>query len=191
MYAVDGGNLENIRVLLQAGADPNICPDEDATPPAVFYAMPSDNIEALDLLYQYGTDINLIPKSQGHSAIMYATQYNAKDCVVGLLAKGALLHQRGNEGASVVTMAATNASVELMEILTQANIRGLPMDDVHIQQYWKKFQERDSEYTGQKAPVEVERAAFQALLDSIQVEGDSGDDEHDEQYVDAQQQFNS
>jgi ankyrin repeat protein len=176
-YIANGANVELIMTLLQAGADPNIYPQEDDCTPAIFNFIKTDNVEILDLLCQYGADVNLRSRLWGYSAVMYAAQCNAKECVISLIEKGARLDYIGTDGASIIHTAAANASVELMHILAEAKIRGLPMDSQHVQSYWTQFDSRDTKYIGQRASMEVECAAFLALLHSVQVLGEDGEDD--------------
>lgn len=47
------------------------------------------------------------------------------------------------------------------------------MDEEHIQRYWERFTKcRDTDFVGARKEREVERAAFQKLLDSVQDDDD-------------------
>lgn len=190
-YMAEEVDIEFVKMFLDAGADPNIYPDENDCTPLIFNFIKTDHVQVLDLLCQYGADVNLRSRRRGYSAVMYATQCNAKKCVRALIEKGARLDYIGSDGASILHTAAASASVEIMHILAQSKIRGLPMDSESVENYWVEFDSRDTKYIGEHAPIEVECAAFQELLSSVEPDlGDAADADEDheaERYFDARE----
>ncbi|KAI4925691.1 hypothetical protein J4E85_007570 [Alternaria conjuncta] len=69
---------------------------------------------------------------------------------------------------SIVHYAALQGDVETMQILEQACVEGLRMDDEELEWVWGSFDQRDQYLFPQyRAPLEVEEAALQALIDSV------------------------
>lgn len=168
MYAADRGNPVTTLTLLKAGVDPNLNITYPEGISALVYAVKAGCVEVIKNLCRYGADVNIRFENWHFSTVMLAVYYNTATCVQFLIDKGAHLDLVTSRRDSVVSLAAAFGSVEIMRKLTVKNIRGLPIDAVHIQWYWSRFDCRDIEYGGQRAPVDVERAAFEELLDSIQ-----------------------
>ncbi|KAI4681614.1 hypothetical protein J4E81_009780 [Alternaria sp. BMP 2799] len=104
----------------------------------------------------------------GHTAAMIAAQNNNHDVLKTLIYHRAQLNNTTLEGHTVVHSAASCGDIETMKILEQACIKGLPMDEEALEQYWLWFDERVHYIIPtRRASLEAEEAAFQALLDSI------------------------
>ncbi|KAI9660255.1 MAG: hypothetical protein M1831_003563 [Alyxoria varia] len=69
--AIWENNKEVVRVLLEAGADPN-CPDETGRTPICFRP---NKIEMVKVLLEYGADISLADH-EGHAALWYAERHS-------------------------------------------------------------------------------------------------------------------
>ncbi|KAJ4342843.1 hypothetical protein N0V95_006822 [Ascochyta clinopodiicola] len=104
----------------------------------------------------FGAELDL-PVSNGWSLAEYAIYMNKPD-LNGLAKRGYSL---------VIYFAASTGDVRTMQILTKAKIEGLPMTIEYRELYWDAFGSRDESFVGVRQSPEVERAAFQALLDSI------------------------
>lgn len=84
-----------------------------------------------------------------------------------LVDRGASMVSLDDDGYSIIDLAALWADILTMEILQNACIDGLSMNDDMIEYHLTCIDTRDTYFTGRRAPIEEERAASQALLDSI------------------------
>lgn len=101
------------------------------------------------------------------SAVHTAIQFNRRSTLQLLIDRGASLNSIGKSFFSTVHFAALYADIETMRILQEAHIEGLRMDSDTFNSYWTFFDARHDFFQGTRAPIEDERAAFQALLDSL------------------------
>lgn len=77
-YAMRAQNVEAAKVLLEAGADPNIANEKKITPLAYINGMPEE-LELLKLMLDKGGDVNF---NNGHHGILEGIKkYRAKDDV--------------------------------------------------------------------------------------------------------------
>ncbi len=89
MYAADIGNMQIVKMLMDAGANPNFNPLYDSEPPALHAAVLKKNPELVDLLLLYDiTDVNFTD-SVGRTALFQAVYYGDKECADVLLFHGA------------------------------------------------------------------------------------------------------
>ena len=107
--AAFGGNLEIVRVLLEAGADPNLTPepepDEDDSNPPLWFA---NSAEVTKLLIDAGADINFQNSSGDTILIMTARRWGALKKMKVLLENGADINIKNNEGKTALMYAAKN-----------------------------------------------------------------------------------
>ncbi len=113
MHATVLGGVELMRMLLDAGADPNAKNHRDAT--ALLWA--STNVEAVRLLLDRGADAN-VRSVEGRTPLMLAAmQPSGADLMTILLAKGADANAKDLAGRTTLMNAAAAGSVESLRLL--------------------------------------------------------------------------
>src|SRR6266404_2575058 len=113
MHAAAFGNLETLKLLLDAGADVNARNDFDATA-LLWGARDPDKAE---LLISRGANVNSRSK-QGRTPLMMASLLQGGSPIVALmLTKGADVNVRDNGGNTALGLAATIGEVEAMRLL--------------------------------------------------------------------------
>lgn len=154
---------ELVPLLLKHGSDAdNRCESELAS----CFAVTTDP-NVYDALMDYVTDWEAADR-QGFTAIFRAVMGNHAPAVRYLCNKGAQLNRMAKMGGTLITYAATYAGIEVMEILTEARISGIPMKDANIKKYYSYFIAfRDNSFVGTRAHFEAEESAFSALLSSV------------------------
>jgi len=113
MYAAALGSLESMRLLLEAGADPNAANAFDATP----LMWCAGDAAKVRLLLSKGANADARSKL-GRSALMIAAAYDgAADAARLLIEKGADVNARDKGGNSVLAQAAGSNNVEVARLL--------------------------------------------------------------------------
>jgi ankyrin repeat protein len=113
MHAAAFGNVETLRILLDAGADVNARNRVDAT--ALLWA--SGQPDKARLLIERGADVNIQSK-QGRTPLMVAASRRGNAAIVALLlSKGAEVNARDRVRASALNLAALTGDVEMMRLL--------------------------------------------------------------------------
>jgi hypothetical protein len=111
----DWDDLEAARLLLEQGANPNVC-GWDKTP--LLIAAEQENEEMVDLLLSYGADINqvgrLVPSLSGYSALHYAAEKGDTKLALLLLDKGADVNIKGTGDISPLHLASSGPMIELL-----------------------------------------------------------------------------
>jgi ankyrin repeat protein len=155
-----------VEVLLRAGTD--IQRKNDSQLAILEEAVVTNaSVGACRLLLDYGAVLDS-ENSNGWSAVAYAVRLNRHSVLELLVERGAALDTLADRGYSrLITFSAYTADVRTMQILTKARINGIPMDSEDRMWYWHDFGKRDKHFLGDRQSEEVERAAFQALLDSV------------------------
>ena len=148
-----GGDLEIVRVLLEAGADPNLIPDDETTPPI----WSSGSGEIAKLLINAGADINFqdsngktdlmitaggwgrlekfkvllearantqIIDNQGKTALMYAVKDSYNLEKVRLLIKaGTNVNVKDNNGNTALSLAKEAGDNKIIQLLLEAGAK--------------------------------------------------------------------
>jgi len=113
MYAAALGSLESMRLLLDAGADPNAANDFAATP-LMWCAGDSAKVR---LLLSKGAKVDVRSKL-GRTPLLIAAAYDgATEAARLLIEKGADVNARDNSGMSVLEQAASSNHIELVRLL--------------------------------------------------------------------------
>jgi hypothetical protein len=130
-------------------------------------AILTGSMDICELVLEYTADINA-QDNFGFSALSYAILKHFHAGLKLLLNHGADTTQSDCYGNSVFVMVALFGDIETMRILEDEQIEGLPMEPLDIAIYWDWFlNARNHHFLGRRAPVEEEKEAFQAFLDSI------------------------
>lgn len=154
---------EIFELLLRNGCDPRV---ENKGRLALSYAACFSSPMVCNFLLALGVDIDS-RDALGETPLCCAIRDNRHPNVQLLIDRGASMVSLDDDGDSIIVFAALWADITTMDILQNACIDGLYMSDDMIKYYWGCFDDRDAYFVGERAPVEEERAAFQALLDSI------------------------
>jgi ankyrin repeat protein len=116
MHAAAFGNLETLKLLLDAGADLNAQNNFDAT--ALLWAG-RDPEKAL-LLIERGANVN-VQSRQGRTPLMIASLRRGGSAIVALmLAKGADVRVRSGRGGTALGLAASVGDAETIKLLLSA-----------------------------------------------------------------------
>jgi ankyrin repeat protein len=129
---------------------------------AVAYASPT----VCGIMLDAGADIES-RDNQGWTPLCHAIYRNRHHNIQLLIDRGAFLDVLIYNGGSIVGFAAVWGDVETMAILQEACIEGLYLGRDMVKLYWTWFNGRDHTFLGQRAPLEDEQIAFEALLRSI------------------------
>src|SRR5215813_915894 len=113
MHAAAFGNLNTLKLLLDAGADVRARNDMDAT--ALLWA--AADPEKARLLIERGADVTAASK-QGRTPLMVAAARKGGAPIVELLlAKGADVHAKDRLGSTALTLAARTGDLETVKLL--------------------------------------------------------------------------
>ncbi|XPS73182.1 hypothetical protein M3J09_005333 [Ascochyta lentis] len=122
---------------------------------------------ACALLMDSGAELDR-PDIDSWSPAARAVNWNRHSLLELFVKRGAVLNDLDERGVSrIIYSAASAGDVRTMQILTKAKIVGLPMTLQDREKYWNDFERRDEYFVGLRQSLDVERAAFQALLNSI------------------------
>ncbi|KAH7122827.1 hypothetical protein B0J11DRAFT_464982 [Dendryphion nanum] len=196
-WAAYKGSVESLHALLKAGADVSLL-GEDGTNALLACSTHKNALDMALPLLEQGIDANNRAKStlrnsfmktkdqklafvlmdymtdweavdiNGYSALFLAVWENNPEIVKVLRDRGVRLNRSDNEGCNILHHTAWFGGLEVMEILKNARIVGLPMDEESVACYWRYFEvDRNYYFVGQRMDEAYEKAAFQALLDSV------------------------
>lgn len=145
-YAVLGGNIDMVKLLVEKGSDPSKAFGKRGITPlmkaveneeifsfllsegadfeltdsdgwtTLFYAVSSGNLAASEKLIKAGANIN-VRDNLGWTPLMYAVDFKQEKAVSLLLAKGADPDIRNEEGKTALHMAVLNESFSLTSLL--------------------------------------------------------------------------
>ncbi|MFL6468188.1 MAG: ankyrin repeat domain-containing protein [Pyrinomonadaceae bacterium] len=115
--AVENGNVEIAKLLLQFGAKVNIRDSERQTP--LMRLDDDSNAEMVELLLQHGAKIDLEDK-QGNTALIIAAEYANADVVAALLQGDPDVKVANKEGQTALMNAAYDDDIEKVRLLLNA-----------------------------------------------------------------------
>ena len=124
--AIQWGNSQGLKLLLEAGADPNAAADSLQKPPLHYAALsrgPKTN-EMLELLLKAGADPNIVDKEMGtalHWAVPNRSLLSFRpDTIRLLLEAGADVNARNNRQETPLHLASTGRVPEAVRLLLEA-----------------------------------------------------------------------
>jgi hypothetical protein len=112
--AAGNGSMEQVKNLLEKGADPNAVDEYRNT--LLMYAAGSGNPEVVKFLVDKGLDVNAKSKI-GSTALMDAARTTNIEIAKTLIDKGADVNAKGNSGGTALTVAAYNGRLALVQLL--------------------------------------------------------------------------
>ena len=142
MFAAWYGTVENVKVLLDAGADLNARNDKGLI--ALMYAAGYGTVENVKFLLDAGADLNA-REEYGKTALMYAAGYGTVESVKFLLDAGADLKERVGDGKTALMYAAGSGTVENVKVLSDEKLMpGLLNLDVTGERIYSYLNRRDT-----------------------------------------------
>lgn len=165
-FAIAVGSTEIVELLLEVNEKLGRRSKINFKETYLMQAAGHGSAELCKAVVGYTKDINA-QDNAGQSALMYAVRFNNRSTIRLLLSYGADVTQMDRAGHSLVVYVAAFGNIEAMRLLREAKLKGLSMGAESIQRYWLWFERRSSHFFGRRAPLEDEKVAFQAFLDSI------------------------
>lgn len=120
MVAAQGGHLRAVQLLVEAGAELRIADEEGITP--LLNAVKGNYGEIAAYLVEHGADPNdyyLDDKQKLHNLLMDAVVGNNLNFSLLLIGKGANVSYADEDGVTVITQAAYQGSLEIVQALLQ------------------------------------------------------------------------
>ena len=114
------GNLPAMRVLLRAGANPNLEALASSNRPGATPIHDARDGQAVALLFDHGARVEAAAAADGYTALHRAAQKNRVGAVRALLARGADPNARYGNGSTPLHIAAMDASPGLARMLLAA-----------------------------------------------------------------------
>ena len=115
--AANSGNVEQVRSLLAAGADPNVRTEKGYTP--LMLAAASNYLEVVQLLLDKGADPNL-QSNPGYTALMLATAEGYDNIARVLIERGANVKLKSANGKTALDLARSLNNTLLTKFLEDA-----------------------------------------------------------------------
>ena len=156
-----------INALIRCGADPNATNHSDSSP--LFYAIPitrAGQLQNVQALHRYGAEID-IQKPNGDTLVFCAIRHNDTQMLQFLSANGARFDRTGPYKRNILHFAARKATIETMRILEKLQIKEIDAEaeDATGATPAEAFEtQRPQLFSGERAPMGQERAAFDALV---------------------------
>ena len=167
--------VKSIEALLAHGADINAHCNRQST--ALHWAVNSRQTEGvmdnIRYLVDHGADIEALD-SFGDSAAIYAIRTTDLRMLRFLIERGAILGRKRKYGTTALHVAAWNGTLECWEILADAarigRFENLDLEALHEKHdIWHCLDKcRDKWFVGERQSLEVEKKAFQTLIQAIE-----------------------
>ena len=116
VYAIDQGNIELVKILLEAGADPNAKTQSGQVP--VIQAL--DNPEIFKLLIKYKANLD-VTDSYGNTPLVNAVQNNNIEMVKALIEAGADKNKADQAGTTPLELAKRNFYSDIEKLLADSD----------------------------------------------------------------------
>lgn len=111
------GNVEEVKILLEKGADTNHR-DDNSRLTSLLYASRNGYIEIVKLLIEKGANVNE-KSAEGCAALVLASEKGHMEIVKLLIEKGADVNSADNFGDTVLKKASYNGQLEIVKILIE------------------------------------------------------------------------
>lgn len=112
--AAGAGNVESVRLLLEAGAEVDPLKGEAGTP--LFFAASQGRTEVVELLIEAGADVNA-PKDDGQTPLMTAAMFGHQDVIELLIEAGADPTLTTEDGQTAADLARETEQEEVADFL--------------------------------------------------------------------------
>jgi len=119
-YNYQDGDLENLKLLIQYGLNPNLKLSDGET--ILMHMIYSP--DTVKFLIKYGADVNR-KTNDGKTALMIASQYGYDETVKILLKNGAIVNIKDKNGNTALDYAIKNGYDEIVKILKKSSQDGL------------------------------------------------------------------
>lgn len=126
MYAALHGDAEGVRILLDAGADPNAANDDGVT--ALIWG--AGDLEKTRRLVEAGADVNATSQEKMTPLLATACRVDSADCIRYLVTHGAAMNSAEN-GKNLLVAAARAGDVESVRFLLE-NLQSLDRGEEEI-----------------------------------------------------------
>jgi ankyrin repeat protein len=114
LAAVENGHSKTAKLLLEYGAEPELCPKTGTT--ALQEAAKKGDIDIVEILLSFGAVINHA-NAAGDTALIIASRAGHSRTVRYLLENGAELDTRNKKGSTALSIAAKHDIVEVVDVL--------------------------------------------------------------------------
>jgi ankyrin repeat protein len=167
--------VKSIEALLAHGADLNARCNRQCTPLhwAVDMHQTEGAMDNIQYLVDHGADIEALD-SFGDSAVIDAICTMDLRMLRFLIKRGAILDRKRKNGTTALHVAVWNGTLECWDILTNAarigRFQNLDLEALHEKHdIWHCFDKcRDKWFVGERQSLEVEKPAFQRLIEAIE-----------------------
>ena len=122
LLACENGNAPLIKMMMTAGADPNLSPTGE---PPIMIATRTGNIEAVRALVAAGAEVNSTETWRGQTALMWAAAGNFSELVSFLIEQGATVDASSPGGFTALLFAAREGTSDATRVLVN---RGANLD---------------------------------------------------------------
>jgi hypothetical protein len=121
MSAAEMADAHMVRLLLQAGAEPNQVSRDDYKTTAIIYAASRKNsLPVIQLLHENGAGLNVGMGEVGYTPLMLTAALGQLDAVRYLLARGADPRIRARDGFDARSFAQRGGNLEILKLLNAA-----------------------------------------------------------------------
>lgn len=121
-------NITNVRLLINAGANPNVVDNKNNTP--LIYALENDNIDMIQLLVQNGANTNIKSNYEySYTPLIYAIKKENINLIQLLLQNGADINGKDNQYDTPLIHAIRLNNNDIVQLLLQ-NGADINMNDI-------------------------------------------------------------